>query len=689
MMTKIINKEEARKRIEKLKKLIEKHRYLYHVLDRTEISPEALDSLKKELFDLEEAFPEFKTPDSPTQRIGGKPLPKFSKVFHEKPMLSLNDAFNEDDINQWLARLKRILSSLELKNLDFYCELKIDGLAVELIYENGILVRGATRGDGFIGEDVTQNLKTIEAIPLRLRDLTEVLSDLKKAGLLETLDYLKTNNFGKVIVRGEAFLTKKEFARINQERKRQGLPQFANPRNMAAGSIRQLDPQITGQRKLDFFAYDLVSDLKQKTHEQKHQILKILGFKIEPHSRKISSLEELFQFHQEWAQKRESLNYEIDGLVVQVNDIFIFEKLGVVGKAPRGAIAFKFPLKEGTTKVLDIIVQVGRTGILTPVAILEPLNLGGVTVSRATLHNEEEIKRLGLKIGDTVIVGRAGDVIPEVIKVLPELRTGKEKNFVFPEKCPVCETKIVQKPNQILQRCPNPDCPAKKRRYFYHFVSAFDIVGLGPKIIDRLIDNFLIQDPVDLFDLKAEDLMNLEQFGEKSATNLINAIQARNNIDLGRLIYALGIPNVGEQTALDLAHHFGSLENFEKASLEDLRAIPNIGPVVAQSIFDWLSLPFNKKFLKKLLAKIIIKNPPKFFNEKIKGKNFAFSGTLSSITREEAKKKVRELGGRVISSVSSKLDYLVVGKDPGSKYEKAKALGIKILSEKDFLSMIS
>jgi DNA ligase (NAD+) len=688
---KIINKKEAQKRIEKLKKLIEKHRYLYHVLDRTEISPEALDSLKKELFDLEEAFPEFKTPDSPTQRIGGKPLAKFSKVFHEKPMLSLNDAFNEDDINQWLARLKRILSPLEFQNLDFYCELKIDGLAVELIYENGVLVRGATRGDGFVGEDVTQNLKTIEAIPLRLRDLKEVLSDLKKIGLLETLEYLKTNNFERVIVRGEAFLSKKEFERINQERKRQGLPQFANPRNMAAGSIRQLDPQITRQRKLDFFAYDLITDLKQKTHEQKHQILKILGFKIEPHSRKISNLEELFQLHQEWTKKRESLNYEIDGLVVQVNNVFIFEKLGVVGKAPRGAIAFKFPLKEATTKVLDIVVQVGRTGILTPVAILEPLNLGGVTVSRATLHNEDEIKRLGLKIGDTVIVGRAGDVIPEVIKVLPELRTGKEKNFVFPEKCPVCETKIIKKPNQVLQRCPNLNCPAKKRRYFYHFVSkgAFDIAGLGPKIIDRLLDNFLIQDPADLFDLKTEDLMNLEQFGEKLATNLINAIQARREIDLGRLIYALGIPNVGEQTALDLAQHFGSLENFEKASLEDLKAIPNIGEIVAQSIFDWLALPFNKKFLKKLLAKITIKNPPRVFNEKIKGKTFAFTGTLSSMTREEAKKKIRDLGGRVLSSISAKLDYLVVGKDPGSKYEKAKTLGIKILAEKEFLSMIS
>ncbi|HHE76539.1 MAG TPA: NAD-dependent DNA ligase LigA, partial [Candidatus Parcubacteria bacterium] len=467
--------------------------------------------------------------------------------------------------------------------------------------------------------------------------------------------------------------------------------EYANPRNVAAGSVRQLDPRITASRRLDSFAYDLVTSLGQKTHEEKHNILKSFGFKVNSYSRRCRTLEEVFDFHKYCQKIRQELPYEIDGVVVIVNPIDIFEKLGVVGKAPRGAIAYKFPLKQAETVVEDIKVQVGRTGALTPVAYLRPVRIGGVVVSRATLHNEDEIKRLGLKIGDTVIVGRAGDVIPDIVKVLPELRTGREKKFKMPKRCPVCGAEIKKDPDGAIYSCPNPDCPARKHRYLYHFISkgAFDIEGLGPKIVDQLVENGLVADPADFFSLKEGDLAGLERFAEKSANNLIKAIQSRKEISLDRLIYALGIDNVGEETARELAKRFGSLENLAGASSSALEKIEDIGPVVAKSIYNWFREKRNIDFLDKLKrAGVKIKNPKKPSSQKLSGRVFVLTGKMKNITREKAKEEIRKLGGKVSESVSNKTDFLVVGENPGSKHEKAKKLKVKTISEEEFLKII-
>ena len=687
-----ITKEEARKRIEKLRALIEKYRYSRHVLDKELVPIEVEDSLKKELFDLEQKFPELITPDSPTQRVGGKPLEKFEKVKHPQPMLSFNDAFTKEDMKDWLDRITKLLSKEERKLIDFYCEPKLDGLAIELIYENGILKLASTRGDGLIGEDVTQNLKTIESVPLKLRKIEEIIKDLKKEGLTKIAQNIEKNKLKEVVVRGEAIITKKNFEIVNKEQKKAGLSPFANPRNLAAGSIRQLDPKITAKRRLDVSIYDLISDLGQETHEQEHKILHILGFKTNnKYSKYCKDLNEVFGFHQYWLKHRERLPYEIDGVVVTVNNNKIFDKLGVVGKAPRGAIAYKFPLKQATTILENVVFQVGRTGAITPVAVLKPVEVAGVTISRATLHNEDEIKRLGAKIGDTVVVGRAGDVIPDIVRVLPELRTGKEKEIKFPKNCPVCGKKLVKPKGEALWRCPNPECSARQREYIYHFISrnAFDIVGLGPKVVDKLLDEGLISDPADLFKLEEGDLIPLERFAEKSAQNLISAIRSKNEIDLPRFIYALGIRNVGEQTARDLAKHFGSLDNLMRAPLEELQKVKDIGPIVAQSIYNFFRDKRNLEFIKKLKktgVKIITKKKPT--HQPLKGKTFVFTGALDSMTREEAKNKVRELGGEVTESVSKRVDFVVAGKEPGFKYQKAKKLNLKIITEKEFLKMI-
>ncbi len=682
-----MTKKEAKERIEKLKKVINYHRYLYHVLDRQEISDSALDSLKQELYKLEQQFPEFITPDSPTQRVGGKPLEEFKKVKHSLPMLSLNDAFTEKDMEDWLERISKLLTKEELSQLDFFCELKFDGLAIELVYDKGILKIGSTRGDGMVGEDVTQNLKTIEAIPLSISEEYIDKSFLQKN---------KSKIFSRLIVRGEVFISKEEFKKLNKEREKNGLPKYANPRNVAAGSVRQLDPKITAQRKLDSFIYDLITDLGQKTHKEKHKILKTLGFKVNKYSKHCRSLEEVFEFHKYCQKIRDNLPYEIDGVVVIVNQNKIFEKLGVVGKAPRGAIAYKFPLKQAETIVKDIKVQVGRTGALTPVAYLKPVEIGGVVISRATLHNEDEIRRLGLKIGDTVIVGRAGDVIPEIVKVLPELRSGREKEFKMPKYCPACGSKIEKKPGEAIYYCPNPNCFAKQRRFLYHFVSkgAFDIQGLGPRIIDQLIEKSLISDAADLFNLKKGDLLPLEGFAEKAAENLVNSIQEKKVISLPRFIYSLGIRNVGEEMAYILAERFGSLEKLANASLEELEEIEGIGEISAYSIYNWFKKEKNQEFLKKLKKAGVIVEEMKTEKkgqkeQKLKGKIFVFTGALGNFTREEAKEKVRRLGGIVSESVSKRTDYLVVGKDPGSKLEKAKKFNVRTINEKEFLKMIN
>ena len=699
-----MTKDEAKKRIEKLRKTIDHYRYLYHVLDREEISEEALDSLKKELFDLEQKYPDLITPNSPTQRIGGKPLEKFEKVRHPKPMLSFNDAFTKEDMEEWLERNSKLLEKEEVFKIDYYCEPKLDGLAIELIYRNGVFETGSTRGDGLIGEKVTQNLKTIDSIPLELRDVDRAVEDLEKEGMEEVAGKMKRKGLKEVVVRGETIITKKNFERANREQEKKKLPTFANPRNLAAGSIRQLDPKITAERKLDVTAYSLITDFGQTTHEEEHRILHTLGFKTNnKYSKYCKDLDEVFEFHKFWLNHREKLPYEIDGLVVVINNNKIFEKLGVIGKAPRGAIAFKFPLKQATTIIEDIKVQVGRTGALTPVAYLKPVGVSGVTISRATLHNEDEIKRLGVKIGDTVIVGRAGDVIPDIVKVLTEMRNGKEKNFHLPKKCPTCGTQIVKPTGEIISRCPNPKCPAKERRYFNHFISrgAFDISGLGPKIIEKLIDAGLISDPADLFTLKMGDIIPLESlprrkpkaflrgFAEKSAQNLITAIQSKKKITLPKLIYALGIRNVGEETAKDLAEYFGDLEKIKKASLENLQKVKDIGPVVAQSIYQWFLKKGNLVFLEKLrktgveIAKEkIIKQRP------LKGKTFVLTGALETMSREAVKEKIRFLDGEVSESVSKKTDFLVAGKQPGSKYKKAQKLGVKIINEQEFLNLL-
>jgi len=662
-----MTKKEAKQRIEKLKKLINRYRYSRHVLDKELVPIDVEDSLKKELFDLEQKFPQFITSDSPTQRVGGRPLEKFVKVRHPQPMLSFNDAFSQKDMEDWLERISRLLTTEEVKEIDFYCEPKLDGLAIELIYENGIFKTGSTRGDGIIGEDVTQNLKTIEAIPLRLTKPVEV------------------------VARGEVIITKKEFEKINKEQIKKGLPLFANPRNLAAGSVRQLDPKVTSQRHLDSTCYELISDFGQKTHEEEHKILHSLGFKTNnKYSKYCKDLKEIFEFHSFWYKNREKLPYEIDGLVVTVNSNKIFKKLGVVGKAPRGAIAYKFPLKQATTIVEDIRIQVGRTGAITPVAYLKPVEVGGVTISRATLHNEDEIKRLGVKIGDTVVVGRAGDVIPDVVRVLPELRTGREREFRFPKKCPACQKELIKPEGKAVWRCPNPKCFARQREYFYHFVRAFDIIGLGPKIIDKLIDAGLVSDPADLFKLEVGDILSLERLAEKSAQNLISAIQSKKKILLSRFIYALGIKNVGEETAQDLTQYFGSMEKFQGSTLEELQKIRDIGPVVAESIHQWFQEKRNLKFLEKLKKSgvTIIYFEGRVRPGRLQGKTFVLTGSLETMTREEAKEKIRLLGGEISESISKKTDFLVAGKEPGTKYEKAKKLGIKRLKEQEFLKLI-
>lgn len=647
---------EAKKRIEKLKKAINHHRYLYHVLDKQEISDAALDSLKHELYQLEQQYPEFLTADSPTQRVGGQPLKGFKKVEHRVPMLSIEDIFSEKELTDWENYLKRLAPG---KKFSYFCEPKIDGFAVTLIYQDGILQAGATRGNGKVGEEVTQNLKTIESIPLKLRRAPA-----------KTIE-----------VRGEVYMEKKDFEKFKST--------YANPRNLAAGSIRQLDPKLAAKRPLKFLAYDLVTKLGQKKHAEEHQLLRDLGFKAEV-GKECNTLNEIVDFWQKIAKKRETLPFQIDGVVVVVNDSALSQKLGIVGKSPRGLRALKFSAKQATTKVKDIKVQVGRTGAITPVAILEPVKVGGVTISRATLHNEDEIKRLGVKIGDTVIVERAGDVIPAVAKVLKDLRTQKEKEFKFPKTCPVCERKLVRPKGEAIWRCSNPHCGARQREFLYHFVSkkAFDIEGMGPKIIDQLMDESLVSQPSDLFELKEGDLMPLERFAEKSAFNLVSAIQSSKEVPLARFIYALGIRHVGEETVVALAQYFGSLNKLKKASKEELASLSDIGGKVSESIYSWFKNKRNLKMIDDLFRVGIEILPPEKFGKKLEGLSFVLTGALESMARTEAQKKIRLLGGHPSSAVSQKTDYLVVGENPSSKLEKAQKLGVKIIKEKAFLEMI-
>jgi DNA ligase (NAD+) len=670
-----MKKSEALERIQKLRQSINHHRYEYHVLNKQEISDDALDSLKKELSDLEQEYPDLITPDSPTQRVAGEPMEGFSKVEHPGRMISLNDVFSPEDLRNWKERLDNFLGRAYTDG--YYCDIKMDGLAIELRYENGVLTQASTRGNGLIGEDVTQNIRTVDAVPLRLRDDERVLP-------------------GTILVRGEVFLTKKEFARINKEQGSKGEKIYANPRNFAAGTIRQLDPSVTAGRKLSFYAYSIVGTDGTygdgfKSHAEEYKALNEWGIGTNPHGTVAASLDEVISYWEMWQEKRESLDYEFDGTVISINDNDIYRRAGVIGKSPRAAIAFKFSPKSAETIVEDIQVQVGRTGVLTPVAHLRPVSIGGTTVSRATLHNVDEIKRLGVKIGDTVIVGRAGDVIPDIIKVLPELRTGKEKSFKLPATCPVCKTPIAKEDSQVASYCPNLDCPARQRISIYHFTgrNAMNIEGVGPKIIDALMDAGLVQDYADLFFLKEEDLLNLDRFAELSSKNVIESINSRREVPLARFVYALGIMHVGEETARVLAQHFYTLEKIAQATEDELIAVEDVGPTVAHSIAEWFSRPYHKKLLEKFKkAGVKVLQDKGAARGKLSGQTFVITGSLDTMSREEAGAKIRALGGKVSSSVSKDTSAVIAGADPGSKLDKATKLGVKILDEKDFLEMI-
>ncbi len=685
-------KSEVQKRIEKLKEVINYHRYLYHVQNRQEISPQALDSLKHELYTLEQKYPEFITPDSPTQRVAGKPSDGFAKVAHEIPMLSIEDIFTEEELQDWQEYLERLEKKTEF---EFFSELKIDGFAIALIYENGIFNRGATRGSGLVGEDVTQNLKTIESIPLKLQLHVHPHTNFGVGvhGMLPLKEseekIKKLIKRGNIEVRGEVYMEKKAFEKFNEEQRKKGFPAFANPRNLAAGSIRQLDPKLASSRPLKFLAYDIVTDLGQKKHSESHQILQSLGFKTDP-GKICQNLDEIIEFWREVAKKRESLPFLIDGVVININDEFLFKKLGVVGKSPRGVRAFKFSPKQATTIIENIVLQVGRTGAVTPVAHLKPVEVGGITITRATLHNEDEIKRLGVKIGDTVIVERAGDVIPAVAKVITELRTGKEKEFHFPKTCQVCLSNLIKPEGEVVWRCPNPDCGAKKREFLCHFSSrkAFNIEGLGPKIIGQLIEENLISQASDIFQLKEGDLLPLERFAEKKTGNILEAVEKSKKISLAKFIFALGIRHVGEETAQDLSYYFGSIDKFKEVSREEFDKIPEVGPEISKSIFNWLQEKRNQKLIKDLLSAGIEIIPPEKISKKLQGLKFVLTGSLENMTREEVKNKIRLLGGEVSETVSKETDYVILGKDPGLKLEKAKQFGIKTIGEKEFLKML-
>lgn len=661
-------------RIHKLRTLIDQYRYEYHVLDRQTLSDDALDSLKHELAQLEVQHPELVTPDSPTQRVAGQPLDGFTKVEHPGRMISLNDVFSEVEFRAWLERVENYLG--RSYSGGFYCDLKMDGLAIELRYENGLLVQASTRGDGMVGEDVTQNIKTIDAIPLRIREDHPIPP--------------------VILVRGEVFLKKSEFDRINAHLSIDGDKVYANPRNLAAGAVRQLDPAITASRKLSFYGYSIVGsdgvyggDIG--THDAEYTVLSAWGIPTNPHGRVAADVAGVLAFYHEWEEKRDDLDYEFDGTVISINDNSVYRSAGVVGKSPRAAVAFKFAPRQAQTIVEDIIVQVGRTGVLTPVAVLKPVNIGGTTVTRATLHNMDEIERLDVKIGDTVIVGRAGDVIPDILRVLPEMRTGNERAFTMPERCPVCDEKIVQGEGQVAFRCVNIECPSKRREAIYHFVSrhALNIDGVGPKIIDALMDAGLIQDAADLYFLEAQALENLDRFGEVSSRNVIEAIALCRKAPLHRFIYALGIEHVGEETARALATHFGALQRLHDASAEELESVPDIGPVVSRSIVHWFSLAHNKKLLEKFMrAGIEIQTEQGVTEGQLSGKTFVVTGTLESMSRDQAKDEIRARGGTVSESVSRKTSFVVAGTDPGSKREKALSLGVPVLDEEAFLKLV-
>jgi DNA ligase (NAD+) len=662
-----------KKEVEQLQEKLQYHEYRYYVLDDPEISDAAYDRLMNRLKELEEAHPELLTPDSLTVRVGGAPREGFSTVKHARPMLSLDNAFSYDALRDWD---KRVREGSGQEKIEYIAEHKFDGLSISLQYEDGVLVRGVTRGDGTTGEDVTPNAKTIRSIPLRVD--AAVLKKIKLARSFE--------------VRGEVMMTRKAFEALNRHQEEIGGKIFVNARNSAAGAVRVLDPAITAARRLDFFAYYLLVDGKVPfaKHSESLQALKQLHFRASDDWKLCAGIEAVTAYCDDWDAKREKLPYEIDGVVIKVNSIPIQNELGYTSKAPRWAIAYKYPARQETTVVNDIIVQVGRTGTLTPVAVLEPVQVGGVTVSRSTLHNMDEIERLGLHIGDTVLIERAGEVIPHVLKVVKE---GKHRRpFRMPKNCPECGSAIHHVEGEVAYRCVNAACPAKRKESLLHFAGrhAMNIDGLGDKIVDQLVDKGLVKDVADLYSLKLEELAGLERMAEKSAQNLLEEIEASKKNSLARLIYALGIQFVGERTGQLLAEHFSSVEDLAAAKEEQLIEVPEVGPKVAASIAEFFSEPANLKLIKKLNKAGVhpTAEKRKVKSDKFAGKSFVFTGGLANRSREEAGEIVQQHGGKVSGSVSKKTDYVVVGADPGSKYDKAKELGVTILTETEFEKLV-
>ncbi len=661
------------KRVSQLQEVINYHRGLYHTHDAPEISDEVYDSLVQELSSLEQQYPELKTQNSPTERVGGEPLKEFVKVTHAVQQWSFDDVFDEQSLEKWNEKVFNFIKKGGVQDeLVEYCsELKIDGLKVILTYEDGVLVRGATRGDGTVGEDVTENIKTIKDIPLRL------------------------NKNVSLIAIGEAWIGKSELQKINKEREKNGEPLYANTRNLAAGTLRQLDPKIVAQRNLHAFIYDIENFVAEKieTQAKELELLHELGFVTNPHTVVCKNLAEVETFYKHWVHKKDSLEYGLDGIVLKINSRKIQEALGYTGKSPRWGVAYKFPAEQVTTVIEDIVFQVGRTGVVTPVAHLRSVLVAGSTVSRATLHNEDEIKRLDVRIGDTVIIQKAGDVIPDIVRVVRELRTGKEKPFKWPTHVPLCggDGAIERVAGTAAWRCVVKDSYEQQKRKLHYFASkgALNIEDMGPKIIDQLLDAELIAEYADIFTLKKGDLLALPRFAEKSADNLLASIEKARKTTLPRFLISLSIPQVGEETAHDIANHFKTIEKIRSATEEELLAIPGIGPIVAESVATFFKDKKNKKIVDDLLAYISLQKTvdSQQKEEKLKGKTFVLTGTLQTMSRDEAKEKIRALGGDVSSSVSKETDYVVAGESAGSKLDKARELGVKILSESDFIAL--
>ena len=656
--------EATRARVIELRRIIEKANRQYYVLDNPEITDAEYDALFRELVELETQYPELVTPDSPTQRVGGPPSDAFAKVTHRTPMLSLSNAFERDEVREFDKRVHRALGDVRV---EYVTELKIDGLAMSLLYEEGRYKIGATRGDGYVGEDVTPNVKTIPSVPLSVTIPKEFPQTFE--------------------VRGEVYMPKRSFQRLNAELAAEGKPPFANPRNAAAGAVRQLDPRITARRRLDTFIYALDPPGSAKSQEQILERLGQMGFHVNDNRRTHPDIEAVIAFLDEWQEKRHGLDYEIDGIVIKVNDLGQQAELGFVSRSPRWALAFKFPPEQAETVIEDIKIYIGRTGAATPVAWLRPTQIAGVTVSRATLHNEDEVARKDVRPHDFVIIQRAGDVIPEVVRVLKEKRSKSSRPWHMPKKCPECGTDLVREPGEAATRCINPTCPAQVLEHLRHFVGALDIEGLGYATLQQLIDKKLVKDPADLFHMTKEQLLSLEGFADKSAQNLLDRLEASKSTTFMRFLVALGINHVGWTMAGLLADHFGTIDRLRSASVDDLRAIGGVGPTVADGVHDYFQLPASRALIERLLqAGIVIKEPERHEGP-LTGKTFVLTGALSSLTRGQAEERIKSLGGTISSGVTKKTDYLVVGADPGSKLEKAQRLKVPVVDEAAFLEL--